>query len=322
MSSIDSLLASGAVALLSWSLIHFLWQGSLLALFLAVAFQLFQNASSRVRYATACVILASMAACPLATIVWLSNVENAADAPATPSLVDSTRGGVRSVSPAQATLARQPPDDAANVMSASPIADWYSHLHWLALLWLAGATLLMARLALGWFLVGRLRRQSRQPAIAVWQIALQKLSARMGITWPVSLVDSSLIDIPGVIGWRRPVILLPASAIDGLTPAQVEGLLAHELAHVRRHDYLVNLWQTGIEATLFYHPAIWWVSAKIREERERCCDDLAIATCGDRIAYALALAVMEEIRSQPTALIAAATDSRRPGRSRRISEQF
>jgi hypothetical protein len=104
-------------------------------------------------------------------------------------------------------------------------------------------------------------------------------------------------EVPTVIGWLRPVILVPVSAFVGLSPQQIEALLAHELAHIRRHDYLVNLLQTAVETLLFYHPAVWWVSRQIRTEREHCCDDLAVAACGNVLTYARALAELEELRS-------------------------
>ena len=99
-----------------------------------------------------------------------------------------------------------------------------------------------------------------------------------------------------MIGWLRPVVLWPPALLAGLSVEQFESLLAHELAHVRRHDYLVNLVQTAIETLLFYHPAVWWLSRRIRHERECCCDDLAVAACGNRLSYARALAALEELR--------------------------
>ena len=112
----------------------------------------------------------------------------------------------------------------------------------------------------------------------------------------VRLLESTLVDVPTVIGWIKPVILLPASALSGLKPHQLEAILAHELAHIRRHDYLVNLLQTLVETLLFYHPAVWWLSRRIRAERENCCDDLAVSLCGDPYTYAQALADLEELR--------------------------
>src|SRR5207245_639661 len=117
---------------------------------------------------------------------------------------------------------------------------------------------------------------------------------------------SALVEVPTLIGCLRPVVLLPASTLAGLSPAQLEALLAHELAHVRRLDYLVNLGQTTAETLLFYHPAVWWVSHRMRVEREHCCDDAAVAVCGDAVGYARALAELEGRRTLAPVLAVAA----------------
>src|SRR6185503_3583474 len=121
-----------------------------------------------------------------------------------------------------------------------------------------------------------------------------------------------------MVGWVKPAVLLPAAALTGLSTVQLESLLAHELAHVRRHDYLVNLLQGLIETLLFYHPAVWWVSRQIRREREHCCDDIAVALCGDVKLYAGALAQLEELRGRVLEPALAATGGELLGRIRRL----
>ena len=116
----------------------------------------------------------------------------------------------------------------------------------------------------------------------------------------------------------KPVVLLPASALAGLTPQQLEAILAHELAHIRRHDYLVNLLQTLVETLLFYHPAVWWLSRRIRIERENCCDDLAVSLCGDPCTYARALADLEALRGPARSLAMAANGGSLLQRVRRL----
>src|SRR5207237_4946041 len=116
---------------------------------------------------------------------------------------------------------------------------------------------------------------------------------RLGLPAAAHVVESALVDVPTVVGWLRPAILLPIAALASLSPEQVEAILAHELAHIRRHDYAVNVLQTFAETLLFYHPAVWWVSKRIRVEREHCCDDVAVAVCGDAVCYAEALATLE-----------------------------
>ena len=131
------------------------------------------------------------------------------------------------------------------------------------------------------------------------------------------VVQSTTVPVPAVIGWLRPVILLPASALTGLSVPQLDAILAHELAHVRRHDFAVNLLQTAAEVLLFYHPACWWISRRVRAERELCCDDIAVSLCGDRVLYATALADLEALRAEPT-LALAATDGPLLQRVRRL----
>jgi BlaR1 peptidase M56/Bacterial type II and III secretion system protein len=138
---------------------------------------------------------------------------------------------------------------------------------------------------------------------------------------PVRLLQSALVEVPTVIGWLRPVILLPASCVTGLTPRQLESIIAHELAHIRRHDYLVNILQSAVETLLFYHPAVWWVSRRVREERELCCDDLVVEVCGDRVGYARALATLEELRPASAQFALAAAGAPLLQRIRRLAGQ-
>jgi GWxTD domain-containing protein len=120
----------------------------------------------------------------------------------------------------------------------------------------------------------------------------------------VRLLESGLAEVPSVIGHFRPLILMPIGVLAGLLPTQIESILLHELAHIQRHDYLINTLQRYVEGLLFYHPAVWWISAVIRTEREHCCDDLAVSISGDPHEYAIALAALEQ-NHFPTAALAA-----------------
>jgi hypothetical protein len=130
---------------------------------------------------------------------------------------------------------------------------------------------------------------------------------------------SSLVDAPTAVGWLRPVILVPVGALAGLPPTHIEALLAHELAHIRRGDYFVNMMQSIAEALLFYHPAVWWISAQIRMERELCCDDIAVEVCGDASTYMTALAELETCRTQHARALIAANGGSLLGRIRRLA---
>jgi hypothetical protein len=146
---------------------------------------------------------------------------------------------------------------------------------------------------------------------------LEQLQRSLGIDRQVGLRLSAFVDVPCVIGWLRPIILLPPAACLGLTPQQIEAVLAHELAHIKRHDFLINSLQRVAEALLFYHPGAWWISRQIRIEREHCCDDVAVSVCPDVVAYARALTTLEMSRHAPEPLLAV-TGSDLVGRIRRL----
>ena len=169
---------------------------------------------------------------------------------------------------------------------------------WLVMAWLAGAMIFWTRLTAGSIVAARMLSMLVRPAPAEWQRKLDELKTRIRVSQPVRLLTSALVQVPTVVGWLRPVILVPIGALAGLPPEHIEALLAHELAHIRRHDYLVNILQSAAEALLFYHPAVWWISNQIRYERELCCDDIAVAISGDALNYARALADLESYRPQ------------------------
>jgi hypothetical protein len=143
----------------------------------------------------------------------------------------------------------------------------------------------------------RLRRQRVQPIADDLLKTCLALQRRLGVSHAVRYVCSKAAQAPAVFGWLRPVVVLPLSALAGLSPWQIEAIIAHELAHVKRWDLLVNAFQIVTETLLFYHPAVWWVNRVIRNEREHCCDDIAVQMCGNAHDYARALAQLEESRS-------------------------
>ena len=151
-----------------------------------------------------------------------------------------------------------------------------------------------------------------------WQLAADRLARRLGLRRRVHVTESDTVDTPVVIGWWQPVILLPLAALSGLTPGQIDTILTHELAHIRRHDYLVNVLQHVTETLLFYHPAVWWVSSRMRIEREQCCDAVVVDLCGDPLDYATALTHLEEARSTNAVFALAATGGRLAERIRRV----
>ena len=177
-------------------------------------------------------------------------------------------------------------------LTASP---WQKLLPGFVALWLCGVVAFSIRLLAGWRFTARLQSTSH-PAPAEWQRMLTEIGTRAGTSRHVRLLVSSMVDVPAVIGWLRPAILVPVECLTGMPVEHFTALLAHEMAHIRRNDYLASIVQSVAEAVLFYHPAVWWVSGQIRAEREACCDDLAVESCGDVLTYARALAALESIQ--------------------------
>jgi hypothetical protein len=169
--------------------------------------------------------------------------------------------------------------------------------------------------------VSQLRSRDTSLPAEVLAQRVEALARRLSVSRPVRLAQSALVEVPTVIGVLRPLILLPATAMTGLSAEQLDAILAHEIAHIRRHDYFINLIQTVIETLLFYHPAVWWLSGRIRQERENCCDDIASHVCENPIRYAEALVRMEELRAPAGGLAMAATGGNLALRIRRLLGQ-
>ncbi len=286
------------VSALGWTLIHFLWQGAVIAAIYSIA-RLF-TAKPQARYLLACAALSLMAAAPLATL--LGNTQP----PPTPAIHHRaapirSEWSTTSVAPTEAT-------------SPLPVTA----MPWIVMFWIAGAGALSLRLLLESIFTTRLKSALAYPIAPEWRKRLHALAARIGISRRIGFLVSARVDVPCVAGWLRPVILLPIGMLAGLPSDQVEAVLAHELAHVLRQDYLVNLLQRLTEAILFYHPAVWWISSEIRREREQCCDDIAVAATGDAILYAEALAGLEASRAAWPQTALAATDGSLPNRIARL----
>jgi len=280
---------------LGWALVDSLWQNALAAAGLAALLAIIPVRAARTRYAVAIVTLALMLALPAATAVRLSEMS-----PWTSDVVTATSAVAPGPTGPGPQAVATTPTPAAIRAAIEPV------LPWVVLAWFGGVVALSLRLASGGLMTRQLGRVGTSSVPDACVEAVARLAARLRISRPVRVLGSAVVQVPAVIGWLRPMILLPASALTGLTPLQLDALLAHELAHVRRYDYVVNLLQSVVETLLFYHPAAWWVSQQVREEREHCCDDLAVAVCGDAHFYATALLSMERLRVTPPAFALAA----------------
>ncbi len=320
---------STIIEALGWTLLHFLWQGTAVAAALWLVLLAGKKLSSRLRYNAVALALAAMVVWPVATFLRLQP-HASADRPAVVSLpvasvvqspsapVPLPEEPVASPTPARVLPVSTPPP-ATGVLPSLAVqspAGFGTKMRpffpWLVGLWALGVGVLSLRFFLGWQAVQRTRRSGRMLEDAAWTARFAKLKARLEIARPVTLLVSATAVVPMVIGWVKPVVLVPAGLFIGLSAAQLEAILAHELAHIRRCDYLANLCQTAVETVLFYHPAVWWVSARLREEREHCCDDVAASLTGSARDYARALTALEEIRgvaALPSGAVSAAGGS-------------
>ena len=272
---------------LSSALLHFVWQGMVVAIVLWIALFLLRNRSANARYLTCCGALAILVLAPLVTAVALYR------------------------SPAPDVGVLQPHDQVTTgSVAAKPAArmpiDWIATLQpWALPVWSFGVLLCSMRLVWGCRQIAVLRRRGAAADESV-RALVAVLAGRMRVSRAVRVLIAPESESPSVIGWLRPAILLPAATLLHLTPEQLEAILAHELAHIRRHDYLVNLLQIAAETLLFYHPAVWWTSARMRHEREFCCDDLAVSCC-DKLSYARALTRLERLRVTAPAMAMGST---------------
>jgi beta-lactamase regulating signal transducer with metallopeptidase domain len=284
------------IRVLGWSLLHFVWQGAVLALILSVV--LSRLSSARARYASAVCVLGAMMIAPFVTFAILRQ-------PAA-SVGHFTIGGPAELRDGfEAARLMTATTDAGSFLPFSSrvlTLDWMSYA---VFAWFVGVYLFTLRTLGGWMLILRLRRQHAEPIAGDLLETCLALQRRLGISRAVRYVCSKAAETPAVLGWLKPVVVLPLSALAGLSAWQVEAIVAHELAHIKRWDILVNALQIFAETLLFYHPAVWWVNRLIRNEREHCCDDVAVEMCGNAHEYARALALLEESRSTPVWALAA-----------------
>jgi beta-lactamase regulating signal transducer with metallopeptidase domain len=303
MKILDTLLSSSTIQISGWVLLHSIWQGILLAILLKGALNLLKRSSANTRYLIACITLLLMLLLPVSTTFWSSSKDHG---------IDSANKSFQVKDSNEKVIMSPETYLQANISEIeSTYRSWIHQaekqfLPWLVLIWLLGVLVSSLRLAGIWTYTQQLKLNGEHLVLEPWKETLHKLSWELRVSRPVILIESSLVKVPGVVGWIKPMILIPSYALTGLTPQQFELILAHELAHIRRHDYLVNLFQTIIETLFFYHPAVWWVSSQVRKERENACDDLAISIGGDASVYARTLIEIERLRKINVSLAMAA----------------
>src|SRR5271154_2256747 len=294
MSSLELWFTPDVTRAVALAILHFLWQGVALAALASAAMALSRNAATR--YAIAVAVLALMVAAPALTFAVL---QQRATASAARGMDD--HAGSASIMASDSLAAKV---SAQGRPQRSSIPTSSDDLSLLVEVWLVGVALLSLRPAAGFFALQRLRRKQAAPVNEFVRARCLSLQKTLGLRRLIRYCESVELKAPAVLGWFRPVVFLPLCAVSGLSVDQLDAIVAHELAHIRRLDAFVNLFQIATETLLFYHPAVWWLSSRIRAERENCCDDVAIAVCGNAAAYARALASMAESHAAPSMAMA------------------
>jgi beta-lactamase regulating signal transducer with metallopeptidase domain len=308
MARLNSWLSADVMHALGWALIHSLWQCLALAALAAVVMAFSRRPSIRYLIATGALVL--MLAAPVATyFVLMTQASPLRPSPAPAIFIapmpDATSAGAAPMRHAAVRAPERPQAYFSSPRFLSPDFLPSRILPWLVGAWLCGVALLSLRLAGGFLLLEYKRpRQFSPPAPGILAIA-RELQRQLGLTRAIRYLECTWLQAPAVIGWFRPIILLPVTALTGLSEMQLRAVIAHELAHIRRLDAFVNLLQILVETLLFYHPAIWWLNKRIRAERELACDEIAVRLTGDRIEYAKALTLMAEWEQAPALAMAA-----------------
>jgi len=322
---------------LGWTLLHSIWQGAAVAIIFFIVLRLIKKATANARYLTACAALCLFASLPAITFVRLArdfstsdkiektileNQSNRAENafPETPlsgsfEMKESKNGN-------EDRAKNEPNAIQINLAwlekQASPI------LPMLVWLWFLGVALTALRLSGGFWRLRELQRESIEAISSEWNKRFLRLTLELKINPMVRMLESSLVSTPLTIGWLKPLVIIPTSAFLHLAPHELETIIKHELIHIRRYDYLVNVIQSFVETAFFYHPGVWWISAVVRREREFACDDAVIQSSEDKFTYARALANLEQFRisanNKQSQLTLAASGGKLTERIRRIVE--
>src|ERR1700733_1999888 len=282
------------IVALGWTLLHFCWQGTAVAVAYAIIDRMTAHATSKVRYIVPLAALIIMPAIVIGTFAVELRV-------ATPVYSIGSASTNASVDPSiwptpalhELSLASGLENSKTSLLTMR--AD--RMLPWVDAVWLVGVLLLAFRSLGGWFHLAVVRRRARRMVPQEIERAFQRLCERVQVGRKVVLRASDEVISPLAMGLWRATVILPISAVLSLPAEELEAIIAHELGHIRRWDYLWNLLQTAVESVLFFHPAVWWLSRTVRERRELCCDEIAVRSCADATVYARALLRLEEQRT-------------------------
>ncbi len=294
MNFLFKILSNEIIEALGLTLVHSLWQGALIAIVLGILMLATRKFTSGTRYIFAVTASLFMLICPVYTFIKTYNPESKYENSA--AVAESSEVPAKYESQTMKTERNRivAGKNAFSLNSEQFKSYFYRHFPLIVTIWLLGILVFTLKFIGGIAYTQRLKYYRIINVSDEWQKKFKELCEKLNIKRTVKIYESALAKVPMVIGLLKPVILLPVSAFTGLSPRQLESIIVHELAHIIRRDYLVNLLQSILEILFFYHPAVWWINGIIRTERENCCDDIAIEQTGDSVNYAKALAGIQE----------------------------
>lgn len=298
MNILQPYLSDAVVRALGWTFLHSLWIGALLSVvFLGVRW-LQRYSAARTRYVTGLIFMSLVPV--MVVLAFIFSLQRTGTGNLTTERTPVAGVYQEAAGAAETELFDSGHESVVPIEWVSLARTYYFEQYhsFFVSLWMMGIVLLSLNHIGGFLYTGRLRRHGLVEAEEALHRSFERLIVQSGISRPVSLFESWLVKVPMVIGYFKPVVLFPVGLSTGLSAAEIEAILAHEIAHIRRHDFLINILQSIVEVLLFFHPGVWIIGAAIREERENCCDDEAIRLSGDEVGLATALAQVELWRQQ------------------------
>ena len=311
MDLIYKLFDASVIEALGWTLVHALWQGALLAITLGVLLIFMHRFTSNTRYIIAIIILGLM---PLTSVFTYWQVYQPSVIP--PEVIavkpNDTSLGKQKDSPAEQIPIREMPQKEATTKNWAYWQQVFTgyietHLPLLVTIWLVGVVVLLLRFLGGLAYLQRLKSHQTAKLADKWLELARRCQDKLQINKQVSYLGSKIARTPMAFGWLKPVVIIPVALLTRLSKQQVEAILVHELAHIKRHDFTVNVLQSLVDIVYFFHPAVWWLSGVVRQERENCCDDYAISIAGSTHHYAEALVQIAQAELESPKLAVAFT---------------
>lgn len=289
MNYLNAFISDELVYALGWTVVHSLWQALIIAVLISVIVMGFKNKSSNAKYRA--YFMGLLGVLFLSVLTFIDLFQYGSDSHFQQVILVQNH----------AVLEIQTISYHESIVSTI-IAYFNNNMPLIVGIWLSGMVFFLLRLLGGIACVQYLKNNHLNTIPLAYKEKMWDLMEKIPLERAVNLAESTLVKVPMVIGFFKPIILLPFGTLNQLHPDEIEAILAHELAHIARNDYLINVLQSVIEVLFYFNPAVWWLSANIRTERENCCDDRAIELCGNSLTYAKALVSLQEVNHVPPML--------------------